>query len=171
MADGPKRVGDLEIDMDLEFQQRDWRFERFGWAAMFLVAAAALTGVLGHGPLSRAEAGAAGGPLRVRYDRFIRHSSPAPITFEIAAGAAPDSLARIRIDHDYLARFDLDHIVPEPRETTAGDEYTIYTFHVADPSRPARVTFALMPLGFGRLRPRVGLGDGAPLELSQFALP
>ena len=171
MTDGPKRVGDLEIDMDVDFQRRDWRFERIGWAAMLLAAAAALTGVLGHGPLSGAEAGASGGPLRVHYDRFIRHSSPAPITIEIGPGAAPDSLARVRIDHAYLARFDIDHIVPEPEATAAGAEHSTYVFRIADPSRPARITFALVPLGFGRLRPRVGLGDAPPLEFRQFALP
>jgi len=168
---GPNRVGDLQIDADLDSQRGEWRFERIGWAAMLLVVAATLLGAFGRGPLSRAEAGAAGGPLHLRYERLVRHNSPAPLNLELAPGAAPDGQARVWIDHDYLEQFDVDHIVPEPESSAAGPDRTTYVFRVADPTRPARITFGLVPQGFGRLRARVGLAGQPPVELSQFVFP
>lgn len=36
------RAGDLELEQDLQYQQRSWEFERIGWIAMSLIASAAL---------------------------------------------------------------------------------------------------------------------------------
>jgi hypothetical protein len=167
---GPKRVGDLEIDSDVGFQQREWRFERVGWVAMLLVAFAALAGAFGRGPLSKAEAGG-GGPLRVRYERFARHNSPAALELEVAAVGAADSTVRVWFDHEYLSNFDLQHIIPEPETAEASPARTTYVFRVSDPSRPARITFGLVPQGVGRLRGQVGLPGAPPVELSQFIFP
>lgn len=167
---GPKRVGDLEIDSDVEFQLREWRFERIGWVAMLAAAVAALLGAFGRGPLSGAEAGA-GTPLRVQYERFLRHNSPAPIELEVAPGGAGDSVVRVWIDHEYLREFDIDHIIPEPVHSEAAPGRTVYAFARSDVSRPARITFGLIPQGFGPLHARMGVGAAPPVEISQFVYP
>jgi hypothetical protein len=46
------RAGDLEVEQDLDFQQRTWALERAGWIVMLLIIAAALAGFFGGGPLS-----------------------------------------------------------------------------------------------------------------------
>jgi hypothetical protein len=43
------RVGDLELEQDVQYQQRSWAFERIGWIAMSLIAIAALLGLTGSG--------------------------------------------------------------------------------------------------------------------------
>ncbi len=47
-----QRVGDLEVAQDRTFQRRSWTIQRVGWVVMLLVAAAALAGLTGSGPLS-----------------------------------------------------------------------------------------------------------------------
>lgn len=46
------RVGDLEIEEDLDHQRRCWKLERASWAVMALVLLAAMAGLFGSGPLS-----------------------------------------------------------------------------------------------------------------------
>ena len=64
------RVGDLEISQDLTFQRRSWIVQRVGWVMLALLILAALGGLFGPGPLSRARAGPHDGPLWVEYQRF-----------------------------------------------------------------------------------------------------
>ena len=47
---------------DMRFQRRSWALERVGWAVLALIAIAGLTGALGNGPASRAQASAGRGP-------------------------------------------------------------------------------------------------------------
>jgi hypothetical protein len=42
-----KRVSDLEVNEELEFQRRDWMAQRVGWTVMALVVVVALLGLLG----------------------------------------------------------------------------------------------------------------------------
>ena len=47
-----KRVGDLEIAVDIKAQRRNWKFQMFGSAVMALMALAGLFGLFGGaGPL------------------------------------------------------------------------------------------------------------------------
>jgi hypothetical protein len=53
-----KRVGDLEIAVDIKTQRRHWMFQMFDLAVMALIAMAGLLGLVGGaGPSSRAAAG------------------------------------------------------------------------------------------------------------------
>jgi hypothetical protein len=45
------RVGDLEVDQNLEFEKVFWRAQRIGWGVVALVVLAALLGVFGNGSL------------------------------------------------------------------------------------------------------------------------
>lgn len=58
-----RRVGELEIEEDLDFQRRMWRLQQIGWALLVLVVVAALLGLFGKGPLSRAVASRVGVPF------------------------------------------------------------------------------------------------------------
>ena len=66
----------LELHQDPRFTRRIAAIQRAGWVVMGLVIAAALLGLFGAGPLSRATAEAADGTLRLEYDRFGRLSAP-----------------------------------------------------------------------------------------------
>jgi hypothetical protein len=60
----------MEVNADIEFQRRVWRVQRIGWLIIAAVIVAALLGVFGGGPLSRAAV--QGDGLRLEYERFAR---------------------------------------------------------------------------------------------------
>jgi hypothetical protein len=49
---GTERVGDLEVNQDLDFQRHVWWFQRIGLVGMALVVVAALLGLFGGGDSS-----------------------------------------------------------------------------------------------------------------------
>ena len=62
----------LQIDENLQFQQREWRTSRAAWIVLLLTMAAMALGLFGNGPLSEARAGEPGDALWVEYSRFGR---------------------------------------------------------------------------------------------------
>lgn len=67
-----KKVGDLQISEDMEFQRRSWIVQRTGWAIFALVILLAALGVSGDGMLSSARAGQEDGGLWLEFPRFGR---------------------------------------------------------------------------------------------------
>jgi hypothetical protein len=47
VASGLKRIGDVEINQDLDFQRRCWTVQRIGWIVMAVLVLSALLGVFG----------------------------------------------------------------------------------------------------------------------------
>lgn len=160
--------GELEIEQDLPFQNRQWAAQRVGGVLMALVAAG-LLGLVGTGPLSAAAIER--GPLRVEYGRFERNGTPTKLTLRIAAGTATDGTVRVWLDEEYLDGVRLQNVSPEPDQVLAGGERTIYVVAVADPGLPANVGFDLEPAEIGRLSARLGLVDGPEIEFTQFVYP
>lgn len=72
-----QRVGDLELDQDIDFQRRSWAVQRVGWGVMALVALAALLGLFGPGPINNAITGSKEAPLWLEYKRFGRFQTSA----------------------------------------------------------------------------------------------
>ena len=166
-----QRVGDLELEQDLAFQQWSWRVQRVGWSAMLAVVLAALAGLLGNGPLSSATAGPAGGPLRVEYQRLARHGAPTTLQFHLAPGAAPDGTARVWLDSAYLRGATVEGVFPEPESVRAGPDRMEYVFALARPGAPATITFQLQYESKWRQRGRAGLGDHALVPFAPFVYP
>jgi hypothetical protein len=171
MADENKREG-FEIDEDMAFQRKQWVAERIGWACMALVLLAALAGLLGPGPLSKAVAGNPGGPISVHYDRFPRHSAMGKIKVILGPGAAKKSEARVWVSRTLLDAHRIHEVVPEPERVEAGgdDRYT-YVFHVDDAAPETTLIFQLEPESFGRCDGRIGLDGGPEVALRQFVYP
>ena len=67
---------DIDLDQDIDFQQRSWKVQRVGWGLMVLFVLAGLSGLLGTGPLSNVTDGDEGGPLWLEYQRFGRLQAP-----------------------------------------------------------------------------------------------
>lgn len=163
-----ERVGDLEIDQDMPFQERMWRAQRVGWAIMALLLVAALLGAFGTGLLSRATAES--GPLQVQYDRFVRFESPAQLEVRVAPGAAGDDV-RVTLSHEYLRHLLVEHITPQPEQVLDGGGRLTYVFALAGAGEPAEITFHLRPERPGLLHAQVGLTDGQPTSFTQFVYP
>jgi hypothetical protein len=165
------RIGDLELDQDLEFERRSWTIERIGWVVMAIVGLAALIGVLGPGPLSETTAGEPDGPLWLEYSRLGRFSAPLTLRVHLGPSAGQQRLARIWLSREYLEGVQVERVTPHAAEVEAGPEQLTYVFPVRDPSRETAVTFSLKAQQIGRQRGCVGLAHGPPLCFRQFIYP
>ncbi|HWP35669.1 MAG TPA: hypothetical protein VNM66_08735 [Thermodesulfobacteriota bacterium] len=163
-----RRVGSLEVAQDLAVTRRLWTLQRIGWGAMALVVAAALLGLFGSGPLSRAAAGDERS-LRVTYERFARREAATELTLRVAAGA-PERV-RVWFDRSYLDRFAVEAIAPRPESEDQGPERVVYVFRVGAAEAPVAVTFGLRPRRAGLAHARVGVVAGPSLAFRQFVYP
>ena len=167
-----KRVGDLEIDQDLEFQERDWAAERIGWTAMLLVLLVALLGVFGAGPLSHTTAGEREGQFWLEYQRFAHYDAPTlPLVVHVDTNLAQEGQVQLWFERDYLQSFQVEGVLPEPKGVEIGIDRYIYVFEVGETGPPTQVTFILEPEQIGRVSGRIGIQDTPGLEISHFFYP
>lgn len=106
----------LDVQQDEPFQQREWRFERVGWAVLATFVGAGLLGALGNGPLSWASARSAGGLLEVRYQRVVHHEADESVEFVFAPEAVRDGTVTLTLTGSWVTGVDRQGIVPEPSE-------------------------------------------------------
>jgi hypothetical protein len=165
------RVGDLEIDQDLEFQGRSWTVQRIGWIVMPLLVLAALFGLLGPGPLSSATAGSEAGPLWLEYDRLGHWERPTTLQLHLGANVAAEGLVRVWLDSAYVEKMQIERVTPQPESVELAANRLIYTFQIAEPGQPATISFDLKPEKFGPNSGEVGLVEGSSLQFSQFIYP
>jgi hypothetical protein len=166
-----KRIGDLELDQDLMFQEREWTIQRIGWVTMMLIIVAALLGLFGTGPLSAATAGDAAGPIAVEYQRFVRHDGRTTLKIRVDSRQGAEGQAEVWLAADYVDGVEIQHVSPEPQEVRADGDRQIYVFAVADPARPVEVSFSLKPRRIGRLPGEAGIPDGTEVTFNQISYP
>lgn len=166
-----KRVGDLEIDQDLDYQQRAWIIQRIGWLVIALVTFAGLLGVFGTGLLSNAKAGKQTDPFWLEYERFERFQSPAKLRLHFSPNAEQAGKIRVWFKRDYLENVQLQQVTPEPESVEAQSNRFIYTFANPKPDQPTTVTFYLQPDQIGALSGSVGLETGSPIPFNQLVYP
>jgi len=164
------RSGDLELDQDLVFEGRQWKFQRVGWSLMALAIVAALLGVFGSGPLSSATAGN-GEFVSVHYERFIRHTGEGDLTIAVAANQARAGEVELRVDASWLGAVQILGISPEPAGFRAGDGSHVYVFTVDEPSEPFAVSIRYTPREMGRIRSGFAVNDGPVVSFTQFSYP
>jgi hypothetical protein len=151
----------MEVNADIEFQRRAWIVQRIGWLVIAAVIVAALLGLFGGGPLSRAAV--EGDGLRVAYERFARLQQSTRLQLALPK-TAPGEVA---LNRGYLELFRIEQITPEPREVEANGEWLVYRF---GGSGTSTVTFHLMPEKFGSVA-GAARADGNPLAFHQFIYP
>ena len=167
---GTRKVGNLEIGEDLDFQRKEWRFERAGWIAMALLLVLALLGLFGSGPLSAGRAQA--GPLAVEYPRFTRYQSQSELRITVDGAQTGGESARVLVSRAYLESFQIEAIIPEPESTQLTQDNVIYEFQTAEAGQPLTITFHLQSEGLGSIEGQVGLeGDAEPARYRTFVYP
>jgi hypothetical protein len=167
-----KKVGDLELHQDLEFQRKEWTAERIGWLAMALVTLLALTGLFGTGPLSSIVRGDAGDIIWLEYNRFGRMSSPSTtIVFHVNSEAISEGEVRIWIEEEYLDKFDVERITPQPDKISLGDDRWLFVFTVEPSEDPAEVKIKLNPSMMGRISGKAGLVGEPGFTINHFIYP
>ena len=163
-----EKKSDFEVDQDLEFQRRDWAFERTGWIGMLVVVLAALAGLMGHGPLSQARV--ASGDLTMEYSRFERHGAPSTLTVLVPRAAA-DTSVQLWLSRGFLDGILFDRVIPEAAEERAAPGGTIYDFLVTPGTDTARIIFHYTPLAIGTRSIQIGRAGRETVRRSQFVYP
>lgn len=159
----------LEVNDDLDFQRRVWRFERIGWVLMGLIGFAGLLGLLGGGLLSSAESGDE--RLRIEYQRFHRHLSPAELTIHIDKAAVKNDAVTLVLNQGLSDKFKIETIVPPPTQWQLAGDGMHLRFLAADFAALATVRFYLKAQGYGPAAIAIGLEGTTPIALRQFIYP
>jgi hypothetical protein len=165
------RTGDLELEEDVDFQRREWRVERVGWALVLAVVAAALLGVFGHGPVSWTTSTSDDGRLAVSYERFGRRGGSQTIVVVAAASAARDGSWVLEFDRRYVASIGVTDIVPEPESSELAGDAIRYSFVQVDPGADLEVRFDLAPQALWREQGSVALDGAGAIDIDQFFFP
>ena len=164
-----RRLNDFEIDEDIRHSEKEWRLERAGWIVMGLVTIAALSGILGRGPLSRQSATDPSGRFTIRYDGFERAHANSALRIEIAAGAVAPGPFRVWIDRSYLDALRIVSMDPEPERFEVSSDRVIYTYNAA--GTPVSLEIDCEFEECGNHRGRAGIAGGPEVTWEQFAYP
>jgi hypothetical protein len=153
----------MDIDTDVKFQRRVWTVQRIGWSVIAAVIVAALIGLFGTGPVSRASAQAPG--LQLEYDRFGRLQRPMKLRC-LVSETKPET--QIALSREYLDSVHVVEITPPPVRAEAAGAWLVYRF--AGPA-PMAVTFNVKAEEFGNLTGAVRIPDGEAVSFRQFIYP
>ena len=165
-----ERVGSIQIEQDLDFQQKSWTVQRVSWIIMLLIAAAGLLGVFGGGPIADATAGDRN-ELEIEYERLVRMSGSEKLGISFGERAPRSgSTVSLWLDREWLSRHNVRAIVPEPESTTVAADRVTYYFS-AKPGSPTKVEFDLETIAFGSIHGKAGIPGGTTVTFNQFSYP
>ena|SRR5687768_5760927 len=162
-------VGDIQVNEDLSFLRKEWRFQRIGWGAMLLFVLLGLSGALGRGPLSKAKAGNTA-TFALSYERLIRHAADTRLQITAGSTLRGDTL-RVYVTSGYLNAFEIRNIVPEPISSGVRGPYVYYDFMRDPRSRVSEITFHLIAEAYWTKRARIFTSGADPLHIHQFIMP
>lgn len=168
-GDLEQQPGGLLLDEDPRFEKREWRFERVGWLALAVIAAAALAGFFGNGPLSHASV--SGPNLEVGYQRYARNQGATSLEVAVAPAAFAGGEAEVWLSGAVMRSYEVDRVRPQPATTRNRDGGVAYVFETTDEESALEATFTLRPDDIGRQRGAVAAGRGRPVEFAQFVYP
>ncbi|MBI1402483.1 MAG: hypothetical protein GC147_04655 [Porphyrobacter sp.] len=107
----------LPTQTDRAFQERFWTIQRFGWAAMFVLVIAAVTGLSGAGgPLAHGLAHS--GEAQVSYPRISRWQAADELRVDFPSGFAAGA-ADVVLPESFLDVFTVEGVTPQPQEVAA----------------------------------------------------
>lgn len=165
------RIGDLELNQDLDLQRKTWTVQRIGWGGMALIVVAALAGVFGSGPLTRTEVTDNPQTFRLLYDRFGRYEGELVLQLVLSPETTTSNRVTVEIDRTYWTGHAVEHITPEPLISSIGIDGFLYTFETNAPSTPSVIVFRLRPKSIGAMDGRIRVNNAGPLRFHQFMFP
>ncbi len=166
-----QKIGDLEINQDLNFERRSWMIERIGWAIGLLTLVAALLGFLGPGPLGKATAASPDKSVSLDYYRTERYQAPAEWRIKVDGKLARQGELRLWVHRRFVEVIGTLQIDPEPESVEIQDERFVYTFKSVKPPPIIKIFFRFEPNKIGKTPAHVGVVNGPTLTFSQRYLP
>lgn len=158
----------LQLDEDLEFQRREWRFQRAGWWGLSAFVLAAVLGAFGGGPLSAATATSAEGALRIEYERFVRVGTRTRLAIHAQMPSRQPNGLELTIDRSYFEAMRIERIAPEPVDLAI--ESSTVTLRFEPTARENVSVFVdLQPAGVGRHPTTVRVSGAGSVAIRQFA--
>lgn len=164
-----KSGGTVAVGEDLDFQRSWWKFERFVWVMFALILVADLSGLLGRGPLSKAEGQTSDGALRLKYEKVERSNTPSIMTVLPSAAALRDGSLHLFVSDSVIKELGAQRIIPAPASSTLGEGGVTYVFPAT--VMPMTVQFALQPSFIGRHAFSVGLSSQDAVSGKVLVLP
>lgn len=167
--DVPKVDGAIAVGEDLEFQQRWWRFERVIWSIFVLILLADLSGILGRGPLAKAERHSSDGSLNVKYERVQRENTASMLTILPGQGAVQGDKLQLFVSDALLKQLGTQRVIPQPQTSAVGHGGVTYTF--AATQLPMTVQMELKPAELGTQHFSIAVPGDQPVQAQTFVLP
>lgn len=158
-----RRVGDLELEQDLDFSRQDWRFQRVGMGAMVCVLFLVAMGFTGSGPLSRGEEERDG--VRVRYNRFPRRDTETDLQLSVERKGHTEADIEMAVDAPEELR--VSQITPEPEAMTGAPGRLRLRFRLPE-AGPLQVSISFVRHGWGWRQSRFRRVSGREVAISQF---
>ncbi len=153
----------MELEDEIDLHKRGWVIQRVGWALLFLVFAASLFGLFGHGILSNKKFSKRG--VQIEYERFTRMESPSE--FRITINNVAHRRLSVTLSCTYLEKMRITAIQPEPQSQVVSKKGIEYTFNLPDG--------AVIQLFLEPQRPGNTIGDveinGVTFNVSQYIYP
>lgn len=154
---------DLEIHEDLDMQERGWKTQRIGWVVILALVVLAALGLFGDGWASKRTVTQSG--TTVEYERFYRQEAIMELKVDLAQAPAGQSV--IAFPNRYLEKFNIESIVPEPRENRVEGSQVAYLF---EGTPPMKVVFRLTPQQAGSIDGAVRVNN-LTIPLTHFIYP
>lgn len=159
---------DYPVQENMTAQRKEWRFQAAGNYVLFTIVILALLGLFSDGIISETAQTSANGKLTVEYQRLIRAQSDERYILRVQG--EPDRPVRITLGGDFMERFQIQTLFPEPLIThTSAREMTL-TFAATPDGRHA-VWIGAQPESAGYFTSMITV-DGQPgMTLRQWSWP
>jgi hypothetical protein len=153
----------LEIDESLDLQERGWVIQRIGWILLYAFVVIAALGFFGEGVLSKksVEASAAS----IQYEKFFRYEGRMEMKVDVSSSTGNQTI--VAFPNSYLKHFQIESILPEPKENRVQGDKVNYIF---EGTAPMNIVFYLVPKQRGRISGVVTVNNDS-FNLSHFIYP
>lgn len=165
------RTIDLQLKDDMQYHRRAWLIQSIARAAAAVLLLAALIGLWGQGPLSRSSKGEPTDLLRLEYERFGQFRNDTTLKLKVDDSVRADNKIQFWLSRDYLERYQVQEISPQPEQVALDNGHLVYTLSVAQPSDSYDIVFRLVPTRFGVSRGDAGTEGGKVLSFTQLIYP
>lgn len=153
---------ELHLDERMDLHRKGWIAQRIGWVFIFALVVAAAMGVFGDGLASKTSK--SGVNTSISYDRYYRKEARMELRISISNPAVNPVIS---FPGDYITRFKLESVVPEPVQNTSSGGMVHYTFNG---SGPMNIIFRLVPEKMGTIKGEAVV-NGESFQLSHLIYP
>jgi hypothetical protein len=137
-----------------------WKIQRIASYFIGSVILAVVVGLVGTGIFTDQVAQAAGSNFSVHYSMSGRDNAPTTLRMAISSESIQDGHVRISMDRDYIDRFDIQSITPEPKSVQVTPDRYIYTFAAEPTSKSLLITYRMTWNDFGWHTGNISYGSG-----------